>query len=272
MTLAELQNLPSFQWPEDAADTLHRVLTDASGGEEDRGLAAALAGDPVVMGEELTRALLAILENGSEPASVQASAAISLGPMLETMDTEGLDDPEEAPVAEETFRRAQAVLRKLHSDESAPAVVRRCALEAAVRAPEDWQADAVRAAWQSEDVGWKTTAVFAMGYVRGFEKEILSALRSPNDEVHLAAVTSAGNAEVEEAWGHVAELVKAKNTPKPLRIAAIEAASTIDPDKASRLLEPLVNHKDPEIAGAAEEAVAMSRAFAAMDEEDDDFF
>ncbi len=45
-----------------------------------------------------------------------------------------------------------------------------------MRAPQDWHAGAIRAAYLCGDNDWVLTAVFAMSRIRGFEDQILEAL------------------------------------------------------------------------------------------------
>jgi hypothetical protein len=87
------------------------------------------------------------------------------------------------------------LLQKLYFDNGIPKEVRRRILEASVRAPESWHQNAIQAAYSSGDKDWMLTAVFAMGRVRGFDDQILEALKSADPEIHYEAVEAAG------AWG-----------------------------------------------------------------------
>ena len=107
-----------------------------------------------------------------------------------------------------------------------------------------------------------------MRWVRGFDDQILVALKSTDPEIHLEAVKAAGNWELDAGWSHVAELIDDTHTPKHLLLAAIIAASSIRPAEAREILADLADSDDEEIAEAAEEAIAM--AAVASDEEDDD--
>jgi hypothetical protein len=92
-----------------------------------------------------------------------------------------------------------------------------------VRAREPWHKDAIREAYASGDRDWILTAVFAMRYVPGFEKETLEALKSTDPEIHLEAVRCGRGKELDAAWPHVSTLAKDDSTEKDLRIAAIGA-------------------------------------------------
>jgi hypothetical protein len=108
-------------------------------------------------------ALLSFLCNGDQPEEIRGRAAISLGPVLEHADTEGFEDADDLPITERTFHRIQEPLRKLYVDASVPKEVRRRILEAAVRAPQDWHRDAIRAAYGSGDEAWRLTAARLAG-------------------------------------------------------------------------------------------------------------
>jgi hypothetical protein len=153
--------------------------------------------------------------------------------------------------------------------------VRRRILEASVRAPQDWHREAVHAAYSSEDEAWKLTGVFSMRFVRGFDAQILEALNSINPDIHYQAVCAAGNWELDAAWPHIAALVTADKTDKPLLLAAIEASASIRPLEASEILSVLTNSDDEEIVEAVFEALTLAGGTLEdedFDKEDDDEF
>ena len=267
--LRALEDTPPWEWPESAAETILRILRSDQVEESDRLLAVELAGDSVVVNDELVDALLSILCNGGESDELRGRAAISLGPALEQTDTDGFEDPDDVLISERTFRRIQKTLSSLYVDASVPKFVRRRILEASVRARQDWHTNAVRAAYSSGDDDWRLTAIFCMEYIRGFDDQILESLNSNNPEVHYHAVCAAGNWEVDAAWPHIAALVTSRITDKPLLIAAIEAAASIRPKKALDILGNLMHSKDEDIAEAVELAMAMAEG--PLDDEDDGF-
>jgi hypothetical protein len=136
-----------------------------------------------------------------------------------------------------------------------------------VRAPEDWHQNAIRAAYTSGDQEWMLTAVFSMGWVRGFDDQIMEALKSGDAEIHYEAVAAAGNWGLAAAWSHVAALVRDASTPKPLLLAAIGAVASIRPAEARRILADLADSDDEDIAEAADEAIGMAET---VSEEEDD--
>jgi hypothetical protein len=276
MDLNTLLNTPPWEWPSDAGELFLETLVDKQANESDRLIAAELAGDLVVMNDDLAGALLAIVGNGDESEELRATAAIGLGPVLEQADTElvdndEFDDPESVPIALHTFRNIQDLLHKLYLDESNPKEVRRHILEAAVRAPQEWHIGAISAAYTSGDRDWMLTAVFAMRWVRGFGDQILEALESADPKIRYEAVNAAGGWEMDAAWPHVVALVRDRSTPKPLLLAAIEAVGNIRPAEAGEILYDLTDSRDEDIADAADEAIAMAQAMSSgPDDEEDD--
>ena len=268
MDLKTLQDTPPWDWPEDAGNRFQEILIDRRADESDRLIAAELAGDFTVINDELAVSLMAIIRSPDEPEQLRATAAIALGPVLEQAETDGFEDPDDVPITQRTFRNLQNSLQKLHFDNSVPKEVRRRILEASVRAPKNWHQNAIRSAYSSGDKDWMLTAVFAMRWVRGFDDQILEALRSADPEIHYEAVEAAGNWELAAAWSHIVALVHDADAPKPLRLAAIAAVAGIRPAEARGILVDLANSDDKEIAEAADEAMGMAEA--PSDEEDDD--
>jgi hypothetical protein len=260
MDLKTLVDTPPWDWPEAAGDLLLEILVDHQVCGTDRLIAAELAGDSPVMNDELAQALLAIAGTRDETDELRAQAALSLGPVLEQSDLDGFDDPDDLPITEETFHTIQDSLHKLYLDETNSRELRRRILEAAVRAPQDWQTSAVSAAYSSGDRDWMLTAVFAMSRVPGFDDRILEALESTDPEIHAEALNSAGIRELKAAWPHVLGLVESPSTPKPLLLAAIEAVGNIRPQEAEEILADLANSPDEEIAGVASETISMAQA------------
>jgi hypothetical protein len=271
MDLKALKDTPPWDWPEDTAEKLVRVLQDKQVAESDRLLATEMAGDFTVVNEELVEVLLTLLCSWDESEGVRGQAAISLGPILEQADIEGFDDADDVPISEQTFRRIQELLRELYNDAEIPREVRRRILEASVRAPQDWHESAIRSAYTSGDDLWKLTAVFCMRFVRGFDKQIAEELNNGNPGIRLEAVLAAGNWSIELAWPYLAALIHSDKTPKPLLLAAIEAVPNIRPQEASELLADLTECDDEEIVDAVHEALAEAEEPSFADEEDDLF-
>jgi hypothetical protein len=114
------------------------------------------------------------------------------------------------------------------------------------------------------------TAVFSMRWVRGFEEQILAALKSADPDIHYEAVRAAGNWELDAAWSHVVGLVNDPHTPKRILLAAIGATGSIRPAEATEVLLDLGDSDDEDIAEAADEAMMMAEGASAYEEEDDE--
>jgi hypothetical protein len=270
MDLKTLKDIPPWEWPADAGAMLLDILRNDQAEGSDRLLAAELAGDLVVINEALVDALLSVLRSGAEVEKLRAKAAISLGPILEHADTDGFEDGADVPITERTFDTIRESLREVFTDAAVPKEVRRRVLEAAVRAPQDWHQDAVRAAYGSDDEAWKLTAVFCMRFVRGFDEQILEALDSKSPDIHYEAVSAAGDWGVEAAWPHIAALITTEGTAKPLLLAAIGAVAAIRPQEAPAIFGDLTLSDDEDIVEAVDEALALAEGPSDEDDEDDD--
>jgi hypothetical protein len=268
MDLKSLLDTPPWDWPRDAGRMFQKILVDRRANESDRIVAAELAGDFTVINNDLADMLLTIAGSADEPEQLRARATISLGPALEQADTDGFEDPDDVPITERTFHNIQDSLEKLYRDNSTPKEVRRRSLEASVRAPQTWHQDAIRHAYSSGDKEWMLTAVFSMRWVRGFDDQIVLALKSGDPEIQYEAVNAAGNWELDAAWSHIVELLNDAHSPKPLLLAAIGAVGSIRPAEAREILVDLADSDDEEIAEAIDEAMAAAKV--STDEEDDE--
>ena len=268
MDLKTLQDTPPWDWPEEAGKKFQEILIDHQANEPDRLIAAELAGDLTVINDQLADALMAAIRRPDEPERLRAVAAIALGPVLELAETDGFEDPDDVPITQHTFRNIQEWFHKLHFDNSTPKEVRRRILEASVRAPEEWHQNAIRAAYSSGDKEWTLTAVFSMRWVRGFNDQMLEALKSDDPEIQCEAIQAAGNWELAAAWSHILALVRDAATPKSLLLAAIGAVASIRPAEARSVLLDLADSDDEEIAEAVDEAIGMAETV--PDEEDDE--
>ena len=257
MDLTTLKDMPSWEWPDDAAKNILDVLRNRKAEEAERLLAAELAAELSVMDDAMASALLAVVRDSKEPEELRCVAAAALGPVLEYTDTVDYDDPDEVLISKKTFRKIQKSLQELFREAGAPEELRRRALEASAGSPLDWHTEALRTAYTGDRL-WVGTAVFCMQYVPGFEEEILEALGSSDPDVHYWAVCAAGNWELDAAWDHIAGIVTAAAPEKELLLAAIESAGTIRPHLAHELLDPLRESEDEDIAATVEEALIMA--------------
>ena len=79
MNVRILEEIPPWDWPEDADKMFLEILADDQADASDRTLAAQLAGDFTVINEQLVAALLSIVRSSDESEELRGKAAISLG-------------------------------------------------------------------------------------------------------------------------------------------------------------------------------------------------
>jgi hypothetical protein len=262
MNIHTLNDIPPWDWPENAAEFISKILRQKNAPESDRVLAAELAGDHVVMNDDLGNLLLTIIQDNNEAEELRVKAAISLGPALDYGNMMEFDDPDDIVLSEMVFHKVQKQLQDIYQDTGTSKKLRRRALEASVRAPMDWHKQAIQETYRSNDQEWLLTAIFCMGYVKGFEDQILASLKSENPDIFYEAVCAAGNWGVKTAWPYVKEIITGEDTDKPLLIAAIDAAIHINPYESVDILAELSYSDDEEIAEAAEEALSMAGMYA----------
>jgi hypothetical protein len=273
--LERLKRIEPWDWPADTGPRLLAILTDPSASKSDRLVAAELGGDFTIVDDDLALALLAIVEDASASEELRCRAAISLGPALDDANTAGFDalgqDDVDPLISEATFRRVRRSLHALHGDPDAPPEVRRSVLEASVRSPEDWHADAVRAAYSNQEPPWVVTAVFCMRFVPGFGHEILEALQSDDLDIQYQAVCAAGNWALDGAWSQLAALATDEEATILLRLAAIEGLGLTRASESAEVLFELTESTNEEIADAAWEALGTAQLLADdVDEGDED--
>ncbi len=208
------------------------------------------------MDDEVATEVERLLDADPEVA-VRARAAIAFGPALEQMiaeeDWEG-PDLGDLPMSMSRFHDIEHRLESVYRDAAEPKEMRRRALEAAVRSPRPWQMNVIRSAWASDDSEWRVTAVFCMGCVAGFEAEILEAVDSDSPELQIEAVRALGATGLQPDNDDLMRFAASDDTPRELRLAAIEALGTVGPRGAAELLESLGESNDEEIATTAQEA------------------
>ena len=281
MKMRDLAEIQPWDWPQTASVLILEMLRNGEAPSDERQLAVELAGDLVVMNDDLATELLRILEDPSEPDSLRGQAAISFGAVLEevgSMEGGVFDEWDVPAVTAPVFERARAALRGAYQNLGYPKEVRRGALEASARAPEPWHADAVRAAYGEEDPEWKLTSVFCMRFVPGFEAEIVEALESDDPMTLFQAVEASRDQAVPQAWPRIRELAQTAASGIPpipqhpglgrsLVMAAMHAVAMIRPDKAEEMLGPFIDSDDEDLAEAAMGALDVAEVFLAEEEE-----
>lgn len=243
------------QWPKEARTWIRAGLADAN--RENRLMAVSAASG--IVDDEIADSLLQLMRSDMDE-KVVATAAISLGPALELYEEEmdfndGPDNVDINTVSSEKCREIMRALESLYRGEDRSKLVRRRCLEAAARGPLTWQPQAVRECAKSEDSEWLTTAMFCMGYIAGFDEEILAALDSDDEDVKREALRAAGRQNLQTAGKTLAAVASDPNAAKPLRLAAIEALGTVAHLNSLDLLNELYEDEDDEIAEMAEYAL-----------------
>ncbi|MCP3952865.1 MAG: hypothetical protein GY697_11710 [Desulfobacterales bacterium] len=271
MDLNTLEQTMPWDWPGDAGKTLIGIITSRQAVEQDRLLAIELAGDPVVIGDDVAGTLLQVVGAADESEAMRGAAAISLGTILaeaDMLDGDVFGD-EEDYITPEMLAKIQHDFKAFFHDAGTPERVRRMILEASVRAPADWHPGTVRSAYQADDALWRLTAVFCMQYLPGFDKQILEAIESDDDLIHYHAVVAAGNWELKGAWRHIVHLLTAADTDKELLLAAIEAVVNLDFKQAPLALQDLLASEDEDIVDAVHEALSMIAGLSEPEDFDD---
>lgn len=272
MNIQALNDTPPWEWPDEAAEIIKKALKDKNTPENDRVLASELAGDEVVMNDEVADLLLTLIADENEVEDLRCNAAISLGPALEYAYIMEFDNPDDIVLSEKAFHKVEKGLEEIYNNDGVSDTVRRHVLEGAVRSPQDWQVERIKEAYARDDKDWKLTAVFGMGHIEGFEKEIMESLDSDVPEIHLEAIYAAGRQEIADSWPHVKAILENKKSERDLLIAAINVSASINPEECQMILDEYCDSPNEEIADAAEEAFHLAEVLQAEfgDEEDDE--
>jgi hypothetical protein len=262
--LVWLRNTPDSDWPADAEVALLAALRDGSATVEERGLAVALASSATFVTADLVDALVGVLRDAGVSDGTRADAALALGPVLAHCDDELAITGRADPLDADGIERVQAVLRRVFEDRQAPATVRRAVLEASVRAPRDWHADAIRQTWGTAGAEWRETALFAMGFTTGFEREMREGLRSSDPGILAEAVRAAGSRQLPDARPLIERILSDDGGDRELLLAAIQALGELGDGDLAELLVPFADDPDEEISAAVSYAQALL--------EDDDLY
>lgn len=265
--LALLSRVGCWDWPENARAWILEGLHSPDPAL--RRAAVEVVDD--VMDDEIAGEVLKILDSDPDD-EIRGRAAIALGPALEECSDEVDFDESlaDTSLSMARYREIENRLKSLFYDASTPKIVRRRALEAAIRSPQPWQEGAVRTAWTSDDAEWRATAVFCMTHLPGFDDEILSALGSEDPNVELEAVRAAGQRGIEKAGDELIDRAESETTDRWIRLAAIEGLAYVRPPGALDLLSSLSRSDDEEIAEVAAEALEEFLLWARVESEMDD--
>lgn len=276
--------------PLDQFDEASRPLVEAIRSDRPSAREVAIREISDVVDDALARELLRFAAEPEIPEEERGAALIALGPALQLCwedeeadgslpaappDADAFDAAFfEHPLSNEGYREVQEALRLLYHDAEVPKLLRRRALEAAVRAPRPWQADATAAAWSSDDPEWRLTAVFAMGHLGGltdesFDEELREALSGRDEVIRREGMLAAGRSAFEEVAPMLMDLAVRTDADPEDRLTAIQALGEMAFEDARETLEALLDDPDPEIAMTAEEALEDISLFGGPDLDDD---
>ena len=229
--------------------------------------------DDSIYDDEGARQMLKILTDPEESPERRARAAVKLGPGLQSVDERmGWQDPT-VYFSEKVFEEIDSTFRSMYFDASTPELVRRRILEAAVRCPRDWHEGAIRAAWQSDDLDWRATALFSMGHIPGFEEDILTTLQRDDlpEDLLREAVRAAGFRGLGEAEPTVRRVALDDDVDTSIRLDAMEALIWCHGDESEAALRQLIKHSDDEIADTAQWALGEIQMFNSLPDDLTDF-
>jgi uncharacterized protein (UPF0147 family) len=246
--LTLLDRCDFWDWPEWASDAIVNGLKTDDADLQLTAVMLAAEG----MDESIAPIIIDLIRSDAEE-ELRARAAIALGPTLEECEMDGFEDSDldEPVITRQLFEEIQRTLRSVYHDPSAPKIVRRRALEASIRAPQSWHAGAVRSSYLSGDEDWQVTAVFCMGFLEGFEAEIIEALQHDSYPILFEAVRAAGNACLDSASRFIRSIAADETADRDLRIVAIEAIPNVAIPDAHELLASLSISEDEQIEEAA---------------------
>lgn len=275
--------------PLESFDETSRALVEALRSGDPAVQEPAIEAIAEVVDDALSRELERFARDDGNDLELRARALIALGPALqmcwETEEDDGSLAPpppdasiiEQAlydhPLSDVAYREIRNGLRRIYHDATLPKLVRRRALEAAVRAPRSWQRDAVMAAFRSGDPDWRVTAIFSMGYLGGlreggFDEEIHEAFTADDPLARRQAILASGTAGVDRMATPLLELAVDPCAEGEDRLAAIISLAEMMPDGADDVLERITDDPDREIAEAAEAAVEEIRVFTSPEPDD----
>jgi HEAT repeat protein len=133
--------------------------------------------------------------------------------------------------------------------------VRRSALESLSLISKPEVEDLIWQAYHSNDILFRSSAVFAMGRScnRNFLPALLNELRNPYPEMRFEAVRACGELEAKEALSQIIELIRDEDAQ--VRLSAIDALGRIGGQQAKAVLEECLNSEDQAISQAAQDAL-----------------
>ena len=140
-------------------------------------------------------------------------------------------------------------------DDTEPVEVRRRSLEAISPFNSPGVRELIQAAYRSDDVKFKASAVYAMGRNcdSGWLPSVLAELKSNEAEIRYEAAGACGELGAEEAVPYLAQTVA--DSDERVKQAAIKAIGEIGNHTAKQVLTNLAKNPEPVIREAAEAAL-----------------
>ncbi len=183
-----------------------------------------------------------------ENAEVRAAAANALGLFVYLGELEKISPETHRKIEDHLLEAAQAASATL---------VRRRALESLGYSSRAEVVPLIEAAYRQKDPNWIMSALFAMGrsYDERWNKQVLSQLRAPDDDIRSEAIHAAGELELAAARSTLLDLLEDEEDTE-LRRELIWALSKIGGEGVrSRLEELFDSETDEEEADFIEEAL-----------------
>jgi len=179
--------------------------------------------------------------------AVRAAAASTLGTFALLVEFGELSANDVAKVEKALFTA--------YNNKNEQTDVRCRALEAVSTISKPQVDDLIRQAYQSNDLEFQSSALFAMG--RNCNKSwlpiILKELRSPYPQLRFEAARACEEIESEEAVPRLIELIKDEDAQ--IQLAAIEALGRIGGQQAKKTLQDCLEDEDEVISEAAQDAL-----------------
>ncbi len=197
------------------------------------------------------RLLLDRLRQDEEPA-VRSEIAEGLGRFVVSMEFGMLDEDDATLLA--------TGLRDVAEEVTDPDDVRARAMEALGASSEEWVSELIADFYQSGSDRLRLGALRAMG--RNARDEwlplILEGFDDEDPELRAAAATSAGALLLDDAVDPLL-LLALGDAEEEVQLAAVAAIGEVGSDLAITVLRRLAREGSPEVAGAAQEALAQAQ-------------
>ena len=176
----------------------------------------------------------------SDPAEeVRASAASGLGVFLYQGELER--------VPADIRLQIEEALLKVMAGKDTP-LIRRRALESLGYSSRPEVPALIRAAYKEKDPDWVVSSLLAMGrsYDQTWEASVRREMRSPNANIQLEAIQSAGELSLESTRRILLDLLEEEGSDSEVRAAVIWSLSQIGGEETRETLEKLLEESEDE--------------------------